>query len=433
VKLELVLPRQRGVRLAKKTMVPHLGLATVAALTPDDVEVSLTDERLTPVDFQKDADLVGISVITTTAPRAYEIAEGFRSRGGKVVLGGIHPSLLPEEAMQHADAVVVGEAEGVWPGLIDDFRGGRLKKLYSGNERPSPDCWPLPRRELFDGSRYYIPGLISTSRGCPFSCSFCSASAFFGHRYRSRPLDAIIQEIEGLKGRRFLFFTDDNIVGSRRFARELFRALIPYGKKWGAQASVNVARDQELLRLAARSGCVALLIGFESISQHPLDAMNKRSNVAEEYEETVRRLHSHGIAVHGYFLFGFDEDDETVFRRTVDFCRRLKLDSASFGVVVPFPGTPLYDSLNNAGRIVTRDWSLYDRAVFEPRQMSMDTLDRQVEWAWREFYSLPSIWSRLRRRPTTAGLTFWLVNLYLRYFYLSQRDRRLGATSVCGS
>lgn len=429
LKLELILPKQEGVQRAKKTLTPHLGLATVAALTPNDVEISLTDEHIATVDLQKDVDLVGISVITTTAPRAYEIADSFRARGVKVVLGGIHPAILPEEASQHADAVVIGEAEGIWPSVIEDFKANKLKKFYSQKERPSLDGWPLPRIDLFAKSGYYLSAVVSTSRGCPFSCSFCSASSFFGHTYRFRPLDAIIQEIEEFKDSRFLFFADDNIVGSPRFAKELFQALIPYKKKWFAQASITVARDEELLGLAARSGCIALLIGFESISQDALNAMNKRSNVAEEYEDAVRRLHAHGIAVHGFFVFGFDEDDEGVFRRTVHFCRKLRLDSAAFSVVVPFPGTSLYESLDNAGRIVTKDWSIYDRAVFEPKQMPIDALDQGVHWTWREFYSLPSIWSRLRIKPTLPGLAFWIVNLYVRYRYIRRRGERLRATS----
>lgn len=429
LKLELILPKQNGVPRAKKTMVPHLGLATVAALTPDDFYVSVTDETIAPIDLQKDVDLVGISGITTTAPRAYEIADSFRARGVGVVLGGIHPTILPEEASQHADAVVVGEAEGIWPSVLEDFKGNRLKKFYRQNEQPSPDSWPLPRRDVFSKSGYYVPGVVSTSRGCPFSCSFCSVTSLFGRSYRTRPLSAIIEEIEELRDNRFLFFNDDNLVGNPRFAKDLFQALIPYKKRWGAQASIVVARDEELLKLAARSGCVALFIGFESISQETLRSINKRGQLVEEYEDAVKRVHSHNIAVHGYFMFGFDEDDEGVFRRTVDFCRKLRLDTASFAVVVPFPRTPLYESLDNEGRIVTKDWTLYDRTVFEPKQMAMEVLDDKVEWAWREFYSLPSIWRRIRIKPTAMTLGYWLINLYVRYRYMPHRAKRLKDTS----
>ena len=427
-KLELILPRQKGVRRTSKTFVPHLGLATVAALTPRDVEVSLTDERISEVDLRKNVDMVGISTVTTTASRAYEIADSFRERGVKVVLGGIHTSFLPEEAGQHADAVVIGEAEGLWPLVIEDGKANRLRKVYSQKERPDPNCWASPRRDLFADSGYWIPGLVSTSRGCPFSCSFCAASSFFGRTYRTRPLDAIVDEFEQLKKYRYLQFVDDNIVGNPEFAKELFRSLIPYKKKWAAYASVRVGRDEELIELAARSGCFAMYIGFESVSQESLNSMNKRANKVEEYEEVVRRLHSHGIGVHGCFLFGFDEDDESVFRRTIDFCRKLKLDSASFGVVVPLPGTALYESLDNSGRIVTKDWTLYDRAVFEPKQMTREALDKGTAEAWREFYSLRNIWSRLVAKPTASGLFFWFVNLYVHYRYLPKRSDRLIAS-----
>ena len=228
---------------------------------------------------------------------------------------------------------------------------------------------------------------------------------------------------------KILFFTDDNIVGNFNFAKELFRTLIPYKKKWVAQASVNVAKDDELLALARDSGCVCLLIGFESISPAVLNAVGKKVNVVEEYEEAVRKIHSHGIAVHGLFIFGFDEDDENTFERTVLFCRKMKLDTASFAVLAPFPGTALYDSLDSAGRILTHDWSQYHDVVFEPKQMSVETLRKGTDWAWREFYKLPSIYDRLGiRTPTLSGIVLWAVNIYLGTCYVPERAMRMQTT-----
>ena len=255
VKLELIVPAtQENIRKRRKTIIPPLGLAMVAALTPPEVEVSLTDENVTVIDFQKETDLVGITALTVTALRAYEIADKFRAKGAKVVLGGIHPSALPEEASQHADAVVIGEAEGIWPNLIEDFKANKLQRVYKQVKRPSLLNLPIPRRDLFAEGAYYITNTLSTTRGCPYACSFCSVTSFFGHTYRCRPVEEVLKEIETLNQRKLIGFVDDNVVGNPKFAKELFRALIPYKVKWGAQASVTIARDDELLKLAAASG-----------------------------------------------------------------------------------------------------------------------------------------------------------------------------------
>jgi len=386
----------------------------VAALTPPEIDVSLTDEKVTVIDFQKETDLVGITVLTVTAQRAYEIADTFRARGVKVVLGGIHPSVLTEEGSQHADAVVIGEAEGIWPNLIDDFKANKLQRIYRQRERPSLVGLPIPRRDLFAEGAYYVRHTISATRGCPYSCSFCSVTSFFGHTYRCRPIEEILKEIETFKERKFIAFVDDNIFGNQNFAKELFRALVPYKIKWIAQASVTIARDDELLKVAKASGCIGLLIGFESLSQANLAAVGKRANVVDEYENAIRKIHSHGIAIHGFFIFGFDDDDEDVFKRTICFAQEMRLVSAQFDLLVPYPGTALSESLDKAGRIVTKDWSRYGyNLVFEPKSMSPEMLQKGHEWTWREFYSIPSIWRRVgvARRDL---VTLWAMNLYYR-------------------
>jgi len=418
VKLELIVPAtQENIRKRKKALIPPLGLAMVAALTPPEAEVSLTDENVTVIDFQKEIDLVGITVLTVTAPRAYEIADNFRARGVKVILGGMHPSILPEEASQHADAVVIGEAEGIWPNLINDFKANKLQRVYRQRKRPSLVNLPIPRRDLFAKGAYYVTNTISTTRGCPYSCSFCSVALFFGHTYRCRPVEEVLKEIEALNHRKLIGFVDDNIVGKPKFAKELFRALLPYKIKWLAQASVTIARDDELLKLAAASGCIGLLIGFESLSPANLAAMGKKVNVVDEYENVIRKIHSYGIAIHGFFILGLDEDDEDVFKRTVHFAQKMRLESAQFAWPVPYPGTALYESLDKGGRIVTKDWSQYEsNLVFEPKLMSREMLQQRRDWVWREFYSLPSIWRRvgLARRNL---VTLWAVNLYYRTFW----------------
>jgi len=418
MKLELIVPAaQESGRKRKKAVLPPLGLATVAALTPPEVEVSITDENVTVIDFQKEIDLVGITALTATAPRAYKIADNFRARGVKVILGGVHPSFLPKEASQHADAVVIGEAEGNWPILINDFKANKLQKVYIQRERPSLVNLPIPRRDLFAEGAYILKQTISATRGCPYACSFCSVTSFFGHTYRCRPVQEILQEIETFNKRKLIGFVDDNIMGNPTFAKELFRSLVTYKIKWGAQSSVMVARDDELLELAAASGCIALFIGFETLSSANLAAIGKKVNMVDEYETAIEKIHSQGIAIHGFFILGLDEDNEEVFERTVRFVQKMRLESAQFGWPVPYPGTALYESLDRAGRIVTKDWSQYEsNIVFEPKLMSRDMLQQRRDLIWRKFYSLPSIWRRLGmvRRNLRA---LWAVNLYYRTFW----------------
>lgn len=418
VKVELISPAiQRNRRRRGLGVCPPLGLAMVAALTPEGVEVSLTDENVTDIDFQRETDLVGITALTATAGRAYEIADTFRARGVKVVLGGIHPSVLPEEASRHADAVVIGEAEGIWPNLIEDFKANKLQGVYRQCERPSLLSLPIPRRDLFAEGAYLVRHTVSTTRGCPYSCSFCSVAAFFGHTYRCRPLGEILKEIETLKDRKFIVFVDDNIVGNPKFAKELFRALIPYKIKWFGQASVTVARDDELLKLAAVSGCIGLLIGFESLYPANLDMVGKRVNLVNQYENVIRKIHSYGISIQGNFIFGLDQDDVGIFKRTVRFAQKMRLESANFAFLTPYPGTALCESLNKAGRIVTTDWTQYEHdIVFEPKLMSREMLQKGHDWACRKFYSIPSIWRRVGMvRPNLFAL--WTLNLYYRSYF----------------
>ncbi|MBI4297498.1 MAG: B12-binding domain-containing radical SAM protein [Chloroflexi bacterium] len=415
LKLELIAPAApESGRKRKKALIPPLGLGLIAALTPPEFDVSLTDEKVTAIDFQKPADLVGITALTVTAHRAYEIADAFRARGVKVILGGIHPSILPEEAGQHADAVVIGEAEGIWPNLLEDFKANKLQRVYRDGGRPSLVGLPIPRRDLFAQGAYHIRNTISTTRGCPYSCSFCSVTSYFGHTYRTRPVEEILREIETFRDRKFIAFVDDNIVGNPKFAKELFRALIPYKKKWAAQASVTVARDDELLRLAAESGCAGLLIGFESLSPASLASVGKKINVVDDYESVIRKIHSHGIAVHGFFILGLDDDDEAVFERTVRFAQKMRLESAQFDCPTPYPGTALCESWDKDGRIITKDWSQYGyKLVFEPKTMSREALQKGQAWAWREFYSLPSVWRRVGLFRRNLVL-LWVINLYYR-------------------
>lgn len=408
MRLLLIVPLLPG---GGKGLCPNLGIVTLAALTPLNIEVSVLDENVEKLNFDKDVDLVGITVMTPTAIRAYEVAEIFRKRGTTVVLGGFHPSAMPQEAIQHSDSVVIGEAEEIWPRLLHDFKSGKLKKFYQRKTLANLENSPIPRRDLLKRKSYRMFNTVETSRGCPFRCSFCSVSTFFGNTYRFRPIKDVVREVDTLKGK-FIFFVDDNIVGIPKRAKELFKALIPYRKIWIGQASLNIARDLEVLKLATESGCIGLFIGFESLSQESLREVNKTFNVVKRYDEDIKKIHNHGIAIHGAFIFGFDHDEESVFERTVDFVKRNKLDSASFSTLTPFPGTPVYQKLMKENRIVTKDWSKYGSAVFKPKLMSLETLNEGCKWAWRECYSYKSIFRRL-----TLPKRYWHIHFLLNVGY----------------
>ncbi|MGD8979933.1 MAG: radical SAM protein [candidate division WOR-3 bacterium] len=399
------------------TLAPHLGIVTLAALTPSDIEVSVVDENVEKINFDEKVDVVGISAMTPTITRAYEISDSFRQRDVPVVMGGFHPSFMPEEAIQHCDSVVIGEAETIWPNLLRDIESRKLKRFYKRKNFEDLENLPFPRRDLLNRKSYTMFNTVETSRGCPFHCSYCSVSAFFGNTHRSRPIKDVITEVETLKGI-LIFFVDDNIVGMPRRAKNLFRALIPYKRKWIGQASLTIARDTELLELAARSGCAGLFIGFESLSQESLEEAGKKINAVKRYAEDIKRIHNHGISIHGAFIFGFDHDDEGVFERTVDFVKQQRIDSASFSALTPFPGTPVYDKLLNENRLITKDWSRYSAAVFKPKLMSLEKLNEGCAWAWKECYSYSSILRRLAKPKR-----LWFIHLLLNLGYKQAVDQ----------
>lgn len=402
---------------AAKWITPPLGLGMLAALAPD-VEYTVTDEAVNNVNFEKHVDLVAIRTDTCVALRAYEIADTFRRRGVKVVLGGPHPTLCPEEASQHSDAVVVGEAEGLWPQLLRDCTQNKLERVYRQSEPVNLAGIPLPRRDLFDKSKYLFMNTIFATRGCPYSCSYCCIGTLLGNGLRTRPIDDILREVETLEGST-MFFIDDNLVGNPHFAKNLFKALIPYKKKWGCQATLTIAKDEELLGLAAESGCVAISTGFESASAANLAYVGKKPNVVEEYEEDVKRIHSYGIAIQGSFIFGFDHDSPEVFKLTVRLAKNLKLEAGWFAPLHAYPGTPLFGAMEKDGRILSRDWSKFTDTPgwvnFKPKLMSARELEEGVRRSWKEFYSLSSIWTRLGTKGRNRRL-FWLINLGLRYY-----------------
>jgi radical SAM superfamily enzyme YgiQ (UPF0313 family) len=389
-----VSPGRSPPRITRVFRFSMLSSLAVAAAMPEGVETRILDEEVEPLDPDEPADLVGVSLMTFNAPRAYEIADAFRRKGRPVVLGGYHPTFRPEEALSHADAVCVGEAEPNVGRLLDDLRAGRLRPVY--DEGPA-DLSTLrrPDRSLVPRGRYAWVDPIQATRGCPHGCTFCSISSFFDRRFRTRPVEDVVDELRELGPR--ILFLDDNLTVDPDYARELFARMIPLGKLWYSQSSVTLADDPELLGLAVRSGCRGVFVGFESLSEEGLSAFRKDFARARDYRRAVERFQAAGVGVQAGIVLGHDADGPEVFRETLAFLLTARLDALQATILTPFPGTPLFDELERAGRIVDRDWSRYDfrHAVFEPKHMSRQTLQAGHDWLLARFYSIRAVAGRL--------------------------------------
>ncbi|MFH1740608.1 MAG: radical SAM protein [bacterium] len=415
-KLLLVLPRnERGywgkVTNGKAGFV-RLSLPAVAALTPDDWQVAIHDARADPVDYDREVDLVGITAFTAEIPSAYSIADTFRKRGVPVVIGGVHVSALPQEGLEHADAVVVGEAEGVWGTLLRDLEAGELQRVYRGEELCDMRQMKIPRRDLLNREMYVACfNTVQATRGCPFDCDFCAVTGVFGRKFRTRPIGEVVDEIRAFDTRDF-FFVDDNICGNSAYAKELFHAIAPLKKTWGGQTSITFARDTELLELYARSGGRYAFVGFESISEEGLAGINKKWNHADAYADAIQRIHDAGINILGSFIFGLDGEDVSVFQRTLDFIMEHRLDAAHFNILTPFPGTRLFETLESEGRILERDWAKYhtSEVVFKPMKMSVEDLQNGFYRVFRETYSFRNILKRTFR--SWRGIPYRLAMNY---------------------
>ncbi len=394
--------------------------ATLAGLTPKDVEIRFYDDRMESIPFEEATDLVAISVETYTAKRAYQIASEYRMRGVPVVMGGFHASLCPEEVSQYAEAVVTGEAEAVWPALIDDARHGRLEKFYRQTSRVSLTGLK-PDRSIFQGKRYLPIGLIEAGRGCHFKCDFCAVQTVFNSTQTRRPIDDIVAELAVLKNeKKLFFFVDDNITSNLPQAKDFFRALIPLGIRWVSQSSINAAHDEEFLDLLVRSGCQGVLIGFESLNPVNLKEMNKAFNTMRGgFDQALANLRKHRIRVYGTFIFGYDADTPEAFQKTVSFAKEHALYIAAFNHLTPFPGTPLYRRFETEGRLLYNAWWLddrysYNRIPFRPRNMSPENLQENCVGARREFYSWPSIiqrgFDKVNRSDWFMWRNFYLIN-----------------------
>lgn len=396
-------------RILGQTSLIPLSLPTIAGVTPEYVETSIIDEKVEEINFDEKVDLVGIGAMTPNITRAYEIADEFRNRGVKVAIGGIHASMLPNEAAMHADSVVIGEAEHLWPELIQDFKDNNLQKSYRFTTYPDLGNVPVPRHDLVKSDRYAI-NQVQTTRGCPFDCEFCTVKIFSGKQFRLKKIDQVIREIETLtphyildvfgyklKLPKTLLFSDDNIVGNRSHSKKLFEALLPIKlTDWYCQASINVGRDKEMLALMKEAGCHAVIIGIESVVQDTLIGMEKRINKVDEYYECIDNIQSSGIKVFGSFILGSDAEDDTIFEKTVKFIRDTNMIYSMINVLTPLPGTRLSKRFEREGRLLHKDWEQYsfETVCFQPKQMSPETLLEGRRWVYQEIYKLQDIHNR---------------------------------------
>lgn len=396
-----------------------LTLTTLAALVPPELnaEITIQDEGVQPLNLDFQADLVGITAITGTAPRAYAIADELRAKGHTVVIGGVHATLLPEEAAQHADALVLGYAERSWPELLHDFAAGKLQSRYHRPTGRSLAGVPPARRDLLQKKRYATVNSIEATRGCPHKCDFCVVPTAWKNTYAHRPIEEVIAELRSFEKKHALFI-DLSPMEDVNYAKALYKAMIPLGMRWVGLSTTRIAEDDELLKLAAKSGCKGLLLGFESISQNTLNETNKGFHAAQRYGEFVKKLHDHGIGIQGCFVFGFDSDDESVFERTAEFVDRTKIDLPRFAVLTPFPGTPLFRRLESQGRLLHRNWSLYDveHVVFQPKNMTAERLQDGLEWTWKQSYRLGSLARRVTGAPWSIMPLWVSLNLGYRYY-----------------
>ena len=413
--------RDRGTPFAVLFGNPSLSLPQVAACTPPGHEVRILNENFEKIDFDEKWDLVGITCLTMTAPRAYKIADEFRQRGVKVVLGGYHPTALPEEAKEHADAVVIGEAEEVWTEVVRDAEKGKLKKFYYGAHADMEKV-PIPRRDLVK----YKPLTegIQTSRGCPNACEFCATSVFLGRKLRRRPIPHVVNEMRQIPNK-VIIFRDASLTLNPKYAMELFKAIKPLKKKWIANGNINLlGKNEKFLRAAKEAGCIAWFVGFESINPASLKEAHKVSNKAEEYAEAVKTVRKHGMGVIGGFIFGFDNDTPEIFDSTLEAVLSWEIDAAEFNILTPYPGTPLYYRLEREGRILTKDWTKYTQAhvVYQPKNMTPKELLEGTKKVIKGFYSANEMVKRILRslnlhKFAPYALSLPTINIAMRRYY----------------
>ncbi len=404
MKILLVMPHPPTKRkLFYRFSYPSLTLQQIAGITPRHHSVKIVDERYEDINFNEYFDIVGITSLTYNALRAYEVADEFRRRGIPVVIGGYHASTVPHEAKQHADAVVIGEAELTWPKVLEDAERGELKPFYIAEKLVEPELIPPARHDI---GVYTIMEPIQASRGCPVGCEFCAMQKIEGRRFRGRPVDNVINEMKMIKSKT-IFFVDASLTISPPYTKSLFAKMAPLNKKFHCFGNINVlAKDEEFLKLASEAGVERWYVGIESIVQENIDMSGKRTNKVEIYRDAIKKIRDYGMSVTGFFMFGFDNDTPEVFDKTLEFMLALDLDGISFSVLTPYPGTRLAERLEREGRIISKDWSKYDEGNvnFIPKKMTREELHNGIRKIAREYFSYRNIFRRCIRSFRGEGL-----------------------------
>lgn len=436
MKLLLIQPsgtvhRYRVGNFPKSLRYSPLTLTTLAALVPPelDFDIEIADEGVQLVDFEARPDLVAISIITGTALRGYAIADHFRRRGIPVVIGGVHATLMPDEAAMHADTIVIGFGEETWPQLLRDFKKGQMQKRYNGLKPPSLVNYPIARRELLKKDRYITSSTLWATRGCLNDCDFCSIPATWGSNFYMRPVDEVVAEAASLPGNEFVLL-DPSPMEDPAYAKRLFTAMKSINKKWFGLSTTKIGEDPELMRIVGESGCKGLLIGFESVNQMSIGSIQKNHNSVNFYIDLVKRMHDHGMGVQACFVFGLDDDEPDIFKRTVDFCEKAYVDLPRFSTYTPFPNTGAFRKLEAQNRIINYNWSLYDveHIVIKPARMTVNQLQDGLHWAWNHVYRIPSVAKRLLGSRTS---TTFAIGLNLGYRSYAKRLRSMTDAMLC--
>ncbi len=364
-------------------------------------KITLIDEYNQKIPYNESFDLVAITVNTSNASHCYNISKVFREKGSKIVMGGPHSTLLPEEVKKNCDYIMIGEGELIWPEFLEDFYNGKAKKEYICKEVPNLNNIPIARRDLIYG-RHFTKGAVISSRGCPYKCSYCNLKQIYCEPYRTRPVEEVIEEIKKIKSRYFVFW-DDNFWGDTDYSKILLKELKKLNKRWAAQVTLERCKDEDLLKLAKEAGCVYLFVGIESFSKESLMSVNKGINNVDKYKSIIDKVHSNGICIQAGIIFGFDTDRKDVFKRTLDACNKLGIDGVTVSILTPLPKTPIYEQLKEEGRLLSEDWSYYNgktRVAFIPKNMHPEELFDGYMWFRKEFYSFKSIFKRLKKSRT---------------------------------
>lgn len=422
----MITPENKEINLFRKKQVNNFIQITMpylaAFIDESKYNIFLIDEYNQKIPFENTFDLVAVTVNTSNATHCYEIAERFRMKGSKVIFGGPHATLLPDEALNYCDYVIIGEAEETWPKFLEDFYNGKAKTIYSSDSIPSLKGIPIPRRDLIKG-RHLTRGAVFATRGCPYHCSYCNLKQIYSDSFRTRPVEEVIQDIKSIKSKYFVFW-DDNFFGDLEYAKRLMQELTKLNKRWAAQVTLERCQGDEILKLAKESGCEYLFVGLESFSEESLESVNKGINKVNKYKSIINLIHKNGIAVQAGIIFGFDTDTKEIFKKTIEGCNELGIDGVTVSILTPLPKTPLHNQLKMEERLIEADWRYYNgktRVAFKPVNMTVQELFDGYMWFRKEFYSIKSIVKRLSVSRTNIFHNF-IVNLGYRFSIRGTKD-----------